>query len=151
MSRPSQLILGAVSGLLGIMVFFVAMQSPPDQKPDPKILLLLSAIAICISIACFFRKSRPVTLRLIGIVLLCVGIGGLFMGPPAQNSNKRQIQAYVFLAGLIAGGGWLAVTGKYPVWGAYGIALAKIEEANSEKKAADEVKRKRAKRKDKSI
>jgi hypothetical protein len=146
MSRGSQIIIGAVSGLLGIMVFAVAMQSPPDQKPDPKILLFLSAIAMCVSIACFIRKSRPVTLRLIGIVLVSAGIGVFFIGPPDQNSNKKQIQSYVFFAALAAGGGWLAVTGKYPQWGAFGIAMAEIEKANSKKKTSGDLKGKRAKK-----
>ena len=126
MSRGSRIAIGLVSGLLGFMVFCVAMNRDPLQKPSATVLFIMSGIAFCITAACFVRSSRPVTLRVIGVVLFGIGVFSFFkfsIGDPEE---------LLFRVGLVAGGGWLAVIGKYPWFGAWGCAFESIRESQPE-------------------
>jgi hypothetical protein len=118
------------------MVFFAALNAGPDQIPPQSVLFLLSASAICISVACISQKSRPVTMRLIGVILVVAGVGVLFFAPAGPNTNPapKGLKPMVFAFFLALGGGWLAITGKYPSWGAHGRIFQALEEANSQQK-----------------
>ena len=141
MSRVSQIMIGAVSGLLGIAILVSAVLllntvQQPGQKPDPKSLIVLAAFAFCVSAACFFPSSRPITMRLIGVFLLFSGFMCLYLSVISPDKSTT-IQALIFTTLLGAGGGWLTVTGKYPSWGAGGAYFEFIRIANSKQKNAD--------------
>lgn len=127
MSRPSQIVIGSVTGLLGILILTVS-----GQVPDLK-LIVIAAIAFCISAACFIPKSRPVTMRLIGAVIV-VTVAGALLQSRDPDSEPLRPRGYVFAALAAAAGGCLAVTGTYPSWGAYGGAVTKVQEENARKR-----------------
>lgn len=83
-------------------------------------------------------------MRLIGLVLVGGGMIVFFM-PPSQSkdlkASRNPYAIYIFSAGLVAAGGWLAVTGKYPVWGMYGVQLEMIKDANEKKKEKKKVRK----------
>jgi hypothetical protein len=139
MSRGSQIAIGIVSALLGVAVLasgFVMRAYDQETGPNPNALFALSGIAFCISIACFFRRSRRVTLRLIGLVLLAGGVAAI-IGMNSEPTGYDSVGSLFFAASLAAGGLWLSVTGQYPRWGAYGKHLAAIERDNANRQGID--------------
>ena len=73
MSRFVWNFLGGCTVLAGILLFQTVQerraQLPPTQ-PRPSILALVAfeAVLAAIAIACFFPKTHPVTLRIIGVI-----------------------------------------------------------------------------------
>lgn len=125
MSRPSQIIIGLVAGFLGGAVFLGALEPPRPGDPSRALRFMLAAIAGVISVACLIPRSRPVTMRVIGLVLFAGGIFGLF------HLNGRPSRAIVFDVGLLIGGASLIFTGKYSSFGAHGATFDAIEQSNN--------------------
>jgi len=133
MSNWARFAIGTVSLFLGMLVFQVALM-PLPPPPTPAMLFTLSACAFCIAIACYSKSSRPVTLRIIG-VMVC--IAGCFAVSYELKAKAIGYLALITYAIPMAGGGaWLAITGKYPFWGAYGSMFKMIEKEH--KQADDE-------------
>lgn len=140
MSRASQLIIGAVSAMLGVVLILLCFI---DADPQPAVQSKLTALSFgaaasfCVTIACWFPRSRSLTMRLIGAMLVYGGM--MIFSPPANVPQQREepIRRYLFASLLVMGGGYLSVTGKYPSWGLYGEHFKAMEEANSKQKDAD--------------
>jgi hypothetical protein len=127
MSQGSRFAIGLVAGLLGILIFVATLNDPAAEGPSPAARFGMSAFALCVATACFFRSSLPVTLRIIGAVV-CVFAG--WFAYSILAGEKARPGALPFAILLAGGGAWLAVTGKYPSWAAHGSAFQKIEESN---------------------
>jgi tellurite resistance protein TehA-like permease len=69
---------------------------------------------LTVAILCLFPRTRPVTLRIIGFVILALCIAFLMTGPSGEDLY-RAIGALIIF-GLPSA--WILVTGKYPLWGA---------------------------------
>lgn len=114
-------ILTAVGACLFVLVgLTMGGELPTRQSPaGPMPFLLLATFCVVISVACFSKRSRPVTLRIIGAVLCAA------FTIPAFNKygteNFLQALAGFVLIGLPCG--YLMITGRYPGGGYAGAAF----------------------------
>lgn len=79
MSAGSRIAIGLVA-LLGAVGFFLTARDPSGlPSEDPFLFYGLAAAFVVIAIACFFPKSHPVTLRLIGGLIFVAGITNVIL------------------------------------------------------------------------
>lgn len=103
-------------GLVALLcaVGFLIMALDPSGLPAGALAFYgMAAFFIVIAIACFFPKSHPITLRLMGAMIFCAYVAYAFGSFQTQNFGRA-------IVGLIVCGmpsGYLAVSGKYPSWG----------------------------------
>jgi len=113
MSRTIWIILGILSILAGLLLILAAPERlaalPPDQHPK-LILGLAGFVGLCgvIAVTCFFPKSYPVTLRILGAFGIAGCIFHLVEGVRQHNFTQFPILFVFWLPGSI----YLVVKGK---------------------------------------
>ncbi|MEO0378611.1 MAG: hypothetical protein AAF329_29270 [Cyanobacteria bacterium P01_A01_bin.17] len=112
MSLGSRIVIAAVSFVCALMFFLTALD--PSGLPSGALVFYgMAAVCVIIAVACLFPKSHPVTLRLIGGLILSAYVIYVFDSFQTQNFTRAVVGFLVW--GLPSG--YLAVTGKYPSWG----------------------------------
>ncbi len=86
----------------------------PELPGGPPAFYGLAAFCIVVATACLVRKSRPVTLRIIGAVIFLTSAYFTYRSYGEKSFIHLLIGLIVF--GLPSG--YLAIFGKYPNWGA---------------------------------
>ena len=113
MSKGSRIAIGLVAAISAIG-FWMTARNPPEHLPNGAMEFYgMTVLAITIAIACFFPKTHPVTLRIIGT--------SIFVGYVAYVVDSFQTRELIrAIVGLILWGipsGYLAIMGTYPDWG----------------------------------
>ena len=112
MSMGARAAIGIVALLSGVG-FFITALDPSGLPAGSLVFYTMAAVCVVIAIACFFPKSHPVTLRLIGAIIFTTYVGYIIDSFQAQNLDRA-------VAGFIVWGlpsGYLAIMGKYPSFG----------------------------------
>ncbi|NMF57321.1 hypothetical protein [Pseudanabaena yagii] len=113
MSKTTWNILGILTIVAGILLFMLAPERyaalTPEQRPTfiaggVLILAVLGAIAS----TCFFPKSRPVTLRILGAIGIASCIFTLIEGAHQGNFSRFPVTIGFWLPGSV----YLVVKGK---------------------------------------
>ena len=112
MSKSSRIIIGIVA-LLGAVGFFITALEPEGLPTGVAGFYAMAALFVIIAVACFFPKTHPITLRMIGMVIFCGYVAYVYDSFQTQNFS-RAIKGLIFW-GLPSG--YLAIMGTYPSWG----------------------------------
>jgi hypothetical protein len=112
MSFGSRLAIGivAIIGAIG----FLKTAINPGGMPAPSIVFHgMAALFTFIAIACFFPKSHPVTLRIIGASIF-LSFASYVISSFGTDNFERALRGFGFW-GLPSG--YLTIVGSYPHWG----------------------------------
>lgn len=112
MSKGSRIAIGIVA-LVCAIGFFMTALDPSGLPAGSNVFYGMTALCITVAIACFFPKSHPITLRMIGATIFFSYADYIIDSFHTQNL-VRAIAGF-FVWGLPSG--YLAITGKYPSWG----------------------------------
>ncbi len=112
MSLWARILIGMVSLLFGISFLMTAID-PNGIIENDIIAYGMSAFCFVIATACFFEQSRPITLRLIGLIIFIASISYVINSFQSQNFPQAII---CFLVWGIPSG-YITIMGKYPSWG----------------------------------
>lgn len=115
MSKGSRIAIGIVA-LLCAIGFFMTALDPSGLPAGASVFYGMTALCVTIAIACFFPKSHPITLRIIGATIFFLYADYVINSFRSQNFG-RAIAGF-FIWGLPSG--YLAIAGKYPSWGRAG-------------------------------
>ncbi|MDY7016043.1 MAG: hypothetical protein SVX43_21080 [Cyanobacteriota bacterium] len=110
MSKGSRIAIGIVA-LLGAVGFFLTALDPSDFPAGPPVFYGLAAVFAIVAIACFFPKSHPVSLRLIGAIIFAAYVGYIIDSFQTQDFGRAVV-------GFIVWGvpsGYMAISGKFPL------------------------------------
>lgn len=100
MSLGSRIVIAAVSLVCALMFFLTALD--PSGLPAGAIVFYgMAAVCVIIAVACLFPKSRPVTLRIIGGLILSAYIA--YMVDSFQTQNFARSVMGFFVWGLPSG------------------------------------------------
>lgn len=112
MSLGARIAIG-VASLLAAACFLMGAANTGAVAVDPLLYYGLATFCGVIAIACFFPKSNPVTLRIIGIVIFSIYAHYLYSSLHTDNMPLA-IKGF-FIWGIPSG--YLAIMGSYPTWG----------------------------------
>lgn len=119
MSRGAQIAIGVVALVCGASFAALALISGDLFPVGPWPFYGLAALCVALAAACFFRGSRPVTLRILGAVRFLTYLA-YALGSLKELTAFRAIRAFC-LWGLPSG--YLAIHGGYPSWGGAAAAF----------------------------
>ncbi len=131
MSRAGRVTLGIVLVLLacGFLAVAWSMRGLPEMRAGAIGSLVFAVLCAIGAVACLFRASGPVTLRVIGgaifladcwYIVSTVMEGKIVSGSRAKPSLLNAIMLFL-LVGLPAA--YVMITGRYPRWGAHAAAF----------------------------
>jgi hypothetical protein len=129
MSIGSRIAIGLVA-LVCAFGFFITALNPVGLRGGAIVFYGMAGLCIIIAIACFFPKSHPVTLRLIGAVIFCTYASYVY--DALQNRADLRLASAGFIFWGIPSG-YLAVMGKYPSWGKGSAGFNAKQHKNSRK------------------
>ncbi|HLO52172.1 MAG TPA: hypothetical protein VK211_27480 [Kamptonema sp.] len=115
MSKGSRIAIGIVA-LLCALGFFMTALDPSGLPAGANVFYGMTGLCVTIAIACFFPKSHPITLRIIGATIFF--FYAYYVIDSFRNQNLSRAIAGFFIWGLPSG--YLAIAGKYPSWGKAG-------------------------------
>jgi hypothetical protein len=126
MSQGACIFLGSVTFLIGACFVATGIAADADLPSGPLPLYVIGGFCGIIALACFSRRSRPVTLRILGAALCAVYVWYVLgqWGKPVRLNDTTNI--FYAIGGLIAfgvPGAYLAITGRYPAWGRWSHAF----------------------------
>ncbi|MBE9117797.1 hypothetical protein IQ249_18010 [Lusitaniella coriacea LEGE 07157] len=114
MSRGSRIAIGVVALLCSLTFLFSAINPDSSIPAGPPVFYGLAILCFIIAIACFFPKSHPFTLRIIGATICVAYTAYLLDSIGSPNFFRALMGSFVF--GIPSG--YLAITGKSPTWDA---------------------------------
>ena len=109
MSIGARIAIGVVA-LLGAVGFLMTAFDTSGLPVGPPFFYGMAALFVVIAIACFFPKSHPITLRIIGTAVCCAYIFYLVDSFGSDNFGRAIIG--FFFIGIPFG--YMAIIGKYP-------------------------------------
>lgn len=112
MSKGARITIG-IFALLGAVGFFMTALDPEGLPTGAAGFYAMAILFVIIAVACFFPKTHPFTLRMIGMVIFCGYAAYVYESFQTQNL-PRAVMGFV-VWGLPSG--YLAIMGKYPSWG----------------------------------
>ena len=112
MSMGARIAIGVVA-LLGAVGFLILAQDTSGLPAGAYVFYGLAALCVVIAIACFFPKSHPITLRIIGTAICLTYI--YYVADSFGTENLVRAIVGFFVWGLPSG--YMAIMGQYPSWG----------------------------------
>jgi hypothetical protein len=112
MSTGSRIAIGLVA-LLCAVGFFITALDPSGLPAGAAVFYGMAAFCVIIAIACFFPKTHPITLRIIG-TMICLAYFAYVLDS-IRNQNLVRAMVGFIIWGIPSG--YLAIMGKYPSWG----------------------------------
>lgn len=113
MSTGARVTVGLVALACGVSFLFIAITAGDVFPTGPMPFYGFAVFCFVVFVACLFRKSRPLTLRIIGGVLCLSYL--FYLYDSIQKGNWPWALAGFLVVGLPAG--YLMITGTYPEWG----------------------------------
>lgn len=126
MSKSSRIVIG-IFALLVAVGFFITALNPEGLPMGAAGFYAMAVLFVIVAIACFFPKTHPFTLRIIGTVIFCGYAAYAYDSFQTQNFS-RAIKGFIFW-GIPSG--YLAIMGKYPSWGKASAGLNGKQQKNS--------------------
>jgi hypothetical protein len=128
MSRGACIFLGIATLLIG--AGFVATGAVAGENlPSGRLpFYVIGAFCGIIALACLSRRSRPITLRILGASICAAYVWYVLdeWGKPVRlEQTNNVVKAIVGLIIFGLPGAYLAITAKYPVWGKWSHAFAR--------------------------
>jgi len=123
-SRASQVILGIVFAFAAIFFVWFGMNDGVRMPAGSMPFYFLAAFCGVVASACLVRQGRPLMLRIIGAVI-CIAF---VASAPGMFKSGKVIQALGGLFVFALPCGYLALTGKYPIWGEAGAVFGEKKE-----------------------
>ncbi|WP_146138579.1 hypothetical protein [Chamaesiphon polymorphus] len=128
MSRGSRIAIG-IAALLSAAAFLKSAFNPVGLPTGAMTFYAMALFCGIIAMACFFPKGHPVTLRIIGSVILGSYITYVCSSFGTPNFGRSVIG--LFMWGIPSG--YLAIKGKYPSWGFGSAGFNANERKNTRK------------------
>ena len=119
MSLGARIAIGVVALLCAFGFLITALDPSSGLPAGPLVFYGMALLFVVIAIACFFPKSHPITLRIIGTVIFIAYV--LYVLDSFHNQNLGRAILGLLVWGLPSG--YLAIMGKYPSWGKGAVAI----------------------------
>ena len=125
MSKGACIAIGIASLAAGSCFIAVGATLGAAMPKGPLPFYVLGLFCCVVALACLLPGSRRVTLRIVGATIcgayVCYVLSEL--GNPIKMGEVNIIEAVAGFLVFGLPGGYLAVTGRYPVWGRYSRVL----------------------------
>ena len=125
MSASARLVLGLVSLLLALGFVYAGSLFQSDPSTNHVAAYALAIFCVLIAVACLIRRSQPITLRILGVVVLIA-----YTWYVVDGSDVLRALVGLVVFGLPAA--YVVVTGKYPSWGKASAAFRGSRARNGE-------------------
>lgn len=112
MSMGARIAIGIVALICGFGFFLTALDTS-GLPAKPAVFYGMAILCVIIAIACFFPKSHPLTLRMIGAVIFFAYVA--YVVDSFRTSNLFRAIAGFIVWGIPSG--YLAIKGEYQFWG----------------------------------
>lgn len=113
MSSGARIAIGVVSSFGAISFALIGMLFGPVFRSGSLPLYVLALFWAVVALACFVRRTRSITLRIIGAIVFGLFAAGGFASYGTEEFPRAMLG--ILVLGLPAG--YVALKGSYPIWG----------------------------------
>jgi hypothetical protein len=128
MSPISRSLIGIVA-LIGAIGFLLTALDPSGLPATSLVFHGMAALFILIAVACFFPRSHPLTLRVIGAAIF-FAYGSYLVSSFDTPNFSRALRGFA-IWGMPSG--YLMVVGNYPIWGKGAAGINSTDASQSRK------------------